>query len=135
MTVNAIQAIKPGAGRSRISGLVLLATGLAIFLLFGMNLEPGLQAKFGLNPGYVSQAVRIPDLILPVQNSLYALILITLFVGGWQLERGFRSTGAVVGIVAFCFVTAFLIWAARGKSFNLVGMLGKIGRASCRERV
>jgi simple sugar transport system permease protein len=124
MTVNAIQAIKPGAGRSRISGLVLLATGLAIFLLFGMNLEPGLQAKFGLNPGYVSQAVRIPDLILPVQNSLYALILITLFVGGWQLARGFRSTGAVVGIVAFCFVTAFLIWAARGKSFNLVGMLG-----------
>jgi len=125
MTTSALQIARSGGAiRSRITGLLLLATGLVIYLLFGMNLEPGLQARFGLNPGYVSQAIRIPDLTLPVQTSLYALILITLFVGGWQLARGFRATGMVVGIIAFCFVAAFLLWAARGKSFNLVGMLG-----------
>jgi simple sugar transport system permease protein len=105
-------------------GILLLATGLVMFWLFGMDLEPGLQAKFGLNPGYASQAIPIPDLVLPVQTSIYVLALIMLFLGGWQLARGFRSMGAVVGIVAFCFVAAFLTWATRGKSFNLVGMLG-----------
>jgi ABC-type uncharacterized transport system permease subunit len=109
--------------RSRITGLLLLATGLVMFVLFGMNLEPGQQAKFGLNPGYVSQAIPIPDLVLPVQTTMYVLILITLFLGGWQLARGFRSTGLVIGIVAFCFIVAFLLWATGGKSFNLVGML------------
>jgi simple sugar transport system permease protein len=109
--------------RSRITGLLLLATGLVMFVLFGMNLEPGQQATFGLNPGYVSQAIPIPDLVLPVQATMYVLILITLFLGGWQLARGFRSTGLVIGIVAFCFIVAFLLWATGGKSFNLVGML------------
>jgi len=109
--------------RSRITGLLLLATGLVMFVLFGMNLEPGQQANFGLNPGYASQAIPIPDLVLPVQTTMYVLILTTLFLGGWQLARGFRSTGLVIGIVAFCFMMAFLLWATQGKSFNLVGML------------
>lgn len=109
--------------RSRLTGLSLLAMGLVMFLLFGTMLEPGQQAKFGLNPGYASQAIEIPDLVLPVQATMYVLILITLFLGGWQLARGFRSTGWVIGIVAFIFVAAFLLWSIRGKSFNLVGML------------
>jgi simple sugar transport system permease protein len=116
--------IKPAAiGRSRITGPLLLATGLMMFLLFGMGLQPGVQAKLGLNPGFASQAIRIPDLVLPVQGAIYALTLIVLFLGGWQIARGFRSTGIVVGPVAFCFIAAFLVWATRGKSFNLVGML------------
>ncbi|MDZ7379895.1 MAG: ABC transporter permease [candidate division KSB1 bacterium] len=109
--------------RSRLTGLLLLATGLVMYALFGTGLEPGQQAKFGLNPGYASQAIPIPDLVLPVQTSLYVLVLVTVFLGAWQLARGFRSTGWVIGIVAFCFVAAFLLWATRGKSFNLVGML------------
>ena len=124
MTTTAAQIVRPVATRrSRIMGLLLLATGLVMFVLFGMNLEPGQQAKFGLNPGYVSQAIPIPDLVLPVRTTMYVLILITLFLGGWQLARGFRSTGLVIGIVAFCFMVAFLLWATQGKSFNLVGML------------
>jgi len=109
--------------RSRWMGILFLAIGLAIFLLFGRALEPGQQAKFGLNPGYASQAIPIPDLTLPVQPTIYVLALFALFLGGWQLARGFRSTDAVLGVVAVFFVAAFLTWAARGKSFNLVGML------------
>jgi simple sugar transport system permease protein len=125
MTTTAVQIARPvAAGRSRITGLLLLMAGLVMFWLFGMNLEPGLLAKFGLNPGYASQAIRIPDLILPVQATIYVLILIVMFLGGWLLAQGVRSTGLVMGVAAFCFVAAFLIWATRGKSFNLVGMLG-----------
>ena len=109
--------------RSRWMGILFLAIGLAVFLLFGRGLEPGQQAQFGLNPGYVSQAIKIPDLTLPVQPTIYVLALFTLFLGGWQLARGFRSTDAVLGVIAVFFVAAFLTWAARCKSFNLVGML------------
>jgi simple sugar transport system permease protein len=49
---------------------------------------------------------------------------IILLLGIWQLVRGFRSTDALLGVIALCFVFAFLTWSARGKSFNLVGMLG-----------
>lgn len=125
MTTAAVQQrlTTTSVARSRLTGLLLLAAGLLMFALFGTALEPGQQAQLGLNPGYASQAIPIPDLVLPVQATLYVLVLFTLFVGGWQLARGFRSTGWVIGIVAFCFVAAFLLWATRGKSFNLVGML------------
>jgi simple sugar transport system permease protein len=39
------------------------------------------------------------------------------------MARGIRSTGILAGVVAFCFVAAFLIWAARDNSMDLVGMM------------
>jgi simple sugar transport system permease protein len=104
-------------------GLVFLAFGLATLILFGRGLEAGQMAKFGLNPAFKSQAIQIPDLTLPVQPTIVALGVISLLLGAWQLVRGFRSPEALLGVVAFCFVFAFLTWATRGKSFNLVGML------------
>ena len=106
-----------------VPGLLLIAAGMLILLLFGFRLEPGQQAQFGLTPSGDTDVIPIPDLVLPVQPAIYALIIITVFLGGWQLARGIRSTGALVGVVAFCFVAAFLIWATKGKSMNLVGML------------
>lgn len=124
MTTTTAQITRPiSMSRSRRMGILFLATGLAIFLLFGRSLETGQQATFGLNPGYVSQAIPIPDLTVPVQPTIYVLGLLALFLGGWQLARGFRSTDAVLGVIAVFFVAAFLTWATRGKSFNLVGTL------------
>ncbi len=111
-------------GRSQWLGVVFLTTGVLTFVLFGRGLEAGLKTKFGLNPGFASQAITIPDLILPTQATIYALVSIMLTLGALQLLRGFRFADALLGVVAFCFVFAFLTWAARGKSFNLVGMLG-----------
>jgi len=48
---------------------------------------------------------------------------IAVFVGAFQLARGIKSTGALVGVIALTFVVAFLTWAAQGKSFNLTGMI------------
>jgi len=110
--------------RSRFTlGTLLIIAGLAILLLFSRNLQPGVTSSFGLTPQGDTNVIPIPDLVLPVQATLFALALISVFLGAWQLARGIRSTNLLVGIVAFCFVAAFLIWAAKGRSMDLVGMM------------
>ncbi len=111
------------AHRSLAPGIILLVAGLLMFLFFARGTQPGQQARFGMNLVSSVETVPIPDLVLPVQASLYVLIAVIVFLGGWQLARGIRSTGWLIAAVAFCFVAAFLIWATQDKSFNLVGML------------
>ena len=121
---NSTQALTPSNTRIRlISGALMIAVGLIMLLLFGRNLEAGQQATFGLTPAIGSQAIPIPDLTLPVGPAIYALAIVTVFFGAWEMARGIKSKGWLLGIIAFCFVAAFLIWATRGKSFSLIGVL------------
>lgn len=122
-TATSSRALPVDIRRSRVTGIVLLAIGLAIFLLFGSGIESGLTTKFGMNPGIGSQALKIPDLIVPTTAAIYFLSAVAVFLGAVQIARGFKRVGLVIGLVAAFFVLAFLVWAARGKSFNLVGML------------
>ena len=130
MAEQTLQPAVPTLDRQRLgTGIALLVTGLIMFVLFTIGTQPGQTATFGMNLG--DTAIQIPDLVLPVQPTLYALILVCVFLGAWQLARGgIQSTGWLVVVIAFCFVVAFLIWATKGASFNLVGMLnGTVGRA------
>ncbi len=123
MTDSRQLATKKSLHRGRLSGgSALILLGLLIYGLFSAGLESGQKATFGVN-ALRSQALPIPDLVLPVQATISFLALLVVFLGIWQLARGIRSNGVLVGIAAFAFVTAFLVWAARGTSFNLVGML------------
>lgn len=109
--------------RKRISyGMTLLVVGVLMYLFFGINSQPGLQTTFGLNL-LGSQAAEISDLVVPAQGTIYLMVGIAIFAGAYQLARGVKSTGLLIGIIAFTFVTAFLTWAAQDKSFNLTGML------------
>lgn len=109
--------------RKRISyGMTLLVFGVLIYLFFGLNTQAGVQTTFGLNVTG-TQAIVIPDLIVPAQTTIYLMVAIIVFAGAYQLARGVKSTGLLIGIIAFTFVTAFLTWAAQDKSFNLTGML------------
>ncbi|MCZ2128026.1 MAG: ABC transporter permease [Anaerolineales bacterium] len=103
-------------------GIVLIAVGLFIYLAFGLNTEAGLDAVFGLNLAG-SNAALIPDLTVPALPVVYLMTLVAVFVGAYQMARGSRSTGWLVGVIAVTFIVAFLMWAAQGKSFNLTGML------------
>ncbi|RJP47450.1 MAG: ABC transporter permease [Anaerolineaceae bacterium] len=103
-------------------GAILIVFGVLMLLLFTPGTEAGQTAKFGMNLTS-SAAIKIPDIILPVQTSLYVLSFIVVFLGAFQMARGIRSPGALFGIVAFAFVAAFLIWATKGKSLSLIGML------------
>jgi simple sugar transport system permease protein len=120
----AVQTVSHSAStRNRITaGAVLLVFGILMFLLFTPGTEPGQTSKFGMNLTN-SAALKIPDIIVPVQTSLYVLSLVVVFLGAFQMARGVRSTGALLGIFVFAFVAAFLIWATKGKSLSLIGML------------
>jgi len=104
-------------------GVIFLLIGALIFWLFALESHPGQYTTFGMNPGFTSEAPEIPDLTFPTQPVLYVLAFLSLFMGGWQLARGFKSIGVMFGIVFGLFVLAFLAWAARDSAFNLVGML------------
>jgi ABC-type uncharacterized transport system permease subunit len=125
MTTNPVKSneIKSTLRTRMVPGILLVVAGLVILLLFGMNIQAGQQTTFGLTPQGNTNVIPVPDLVLPVQGAIYILALVTFFVGGWQLARGIRSTTLLVGVVAFCFVAAFMIWAARDKSMDLVGMM------------
>jgi general nucleoside transport system permease protein len=115
--------INPNAKRTRIIyGVVLLAVGLFLYVTFGLNTQAGLQTTFGINLAN-SQAIPVPDLVVPAQLTVLFMAGIAVFAGAFQLARGVKSTGTLVGVIAVTFVVAFLTWAAQGKSFNLTGML------------
>jgi len=109
--------------RQRISyGLALLAVGIFIYLVFGLNTQPESLSTFGLNLAG-TQAVNVPDLVIPALPAVYAMAFVAVFAGAYQMARGVRSTGALIGLLAFTFVFSFLMWATQGSSFNLTGML------------
>jgi len=103
-------------------GLLFVLLGLAMAGLLTPGVESGQRATFGLNLG-IGQAIPLPDLVLPVRPAIYFLALLTAFLGGWQIARGLRRTSQWLGVVILLTTFAFLTWAARGRSFNLTGML------------
>lgn len=108
--------------RSRVMGIVFIVAALAMTWWFGLGSEGGVSSSFGLNGG--DQAVELPALTLPSRSSALLLAGVCAFLGAVQLTRGFgKRTYLVLGAVAACFVFAFLIWAARDSSLNLLGMI------------
>lgn len=105
-----------------IYGTLLVIVGLAIFLLFGLDTEAGVTTTFGMNLAS-SEAINIPDLVLPSRATVNLMAAVAVFMGAYHLARGIRSVGVVIGVVALTFVIAFLTWAAQDKSFNLTGMI------------
>jgi simple sugar transport system permease protein len=103
-------------------GIFFILTGVAAFWLFGAGSEGGISSTFGLDSG--GDALALPDLALPSRATALLLGTVAAFLGGVQLARGFGPrTYLVLGVVVVCFIAAFLVWAARGESLNLVGML------------
>lgn len=103
-------------------GVVLIVLGLLMYILFARTTQVGVTTTFGLNLA-TAQAVKIPDLVVPAQATVLAMVGIAIFVGAYQLARGIPSTGTLIGVIAVTFIIAFLTWAAQDKSFSLTGML------------
>jgi len=104
-------------------GIFFLVTALAIAGLFAVNTTPDMTTTFGLNPGARTNAPRLEDWVLPTQTTLWFLAVVTAFIGGWQLARGFKRVHLTLLVVVLIFIFAFLTWAARGISMNLLGMI------------
>jgi len=110
--------------RYRVIGVVLLALGLAGYFLFANGVAPQLVSTFGLNTGGATAAIQLPNWVIPSYATITVLSTIAIFLGGYQLARGFaRWSNAVLGIVILLFIFSFLTWATRDQSINLAGML------------
>lgn len=108
--------------RARTMGFVFIGIALAIFWWFGLGTEGGVDSTFDISTG--DEAVTLPNVTVPARGSAFLLGVVAAFLGGMQLARGFGGrTYIVLGVVVACFIFAFLIWAARGNSLNLLGML------------
>ncbi len=109
--------------RERQLGLFYAAVGALMLLFFLPSTQFGQDATFGLNTTRSVEWVRLPDLVVPVQPVLWFLSALVLILGLYQALRGFRKTGWLLGVVSLSFLFAFLVWAARGTSFSLIGIL------------
>jgi simple sugar transport system permease protein len=103
-------------------GVFFLIVAAAIVVLFIMNSEPGMESTFKLNPTTKEKIIQVPDLVVPTRAALIALAGIAGLLGLFQVWRGFKRVVLVLGIVTLLFVAAFLIWAVRDKSINLLGI-------------
>lgn len=113
----------PSERKTRITwGIILILVGFFMILVFGGPAQKGLITTFNMNLAH-SQAIEIPSIVLPTQLSVYILAITLIFFGAYQLARGIKSIGLLIGVLSFCFVSGFLIWATADKAFNLEGML------------
>jgi len=103
-------------------GVFFMVVAFAILILFAFNSTAEMTTTFGLNPGAQTNAPQLGDWVLPTQTTLWALAIISAFLGGWQLAKGFKRVNLILLAVSLIFVFAFLVWAARGASMNLLGM-------------
>lgn len=110
--------------RATAYGILFLAVGLLIFVVFARSATPDQTSVFGLTPIGQTPTLPIPDLTLPTRTALYAFAAVCAFIGAWQLARGFSRANAALASVALVFIMAFLTWAARERSLNLVSVLG-----------
>jgi len=106
----------------KVKGGIFVLLGLVMVGLLTSGVEPGQRATFGLTLG-TGQAIPLPDLVLPVRPTITLVGLVVAFLGGWQIARGFRRANQWLGAVILLVTFAFLTWSAKGKSFNLTGML------------
>jgi ABC-type uncharacterized transport system permease subunit len=113
-----------GAGRTRkgmISGTLFILVGALVALL--SRGTQGMQSTFALISQRGGVTIDAPDLVLPTAPALYVLGGLAIIVGLWQLLRGSRRTSLAIAGVASLGIAAFLVWASRGQSINLTGML------------
>lgn len=116
------QKSRQSVTRSQVYGFLYVIVGLFIILVFARGTEGDLMTTFGLTPPR-ADSLPVPDLVFPTQVSLYIFALISIFIGGWQLARGFKRINVALTVVAILFVIAFLAWAARGRSLNVTSLM------------
>lgn len=106
------------ARQARIVGGVLLALAVFVIVVFGAEGD----ATFRLSRP--TDALPVPDLVLPAGPFTYLAAAVLAFLGVRQFLRGgVRWTAISLGFGLAVLVMAFLVWATAGKAFSLTGML------------
>lgn len=107
--------------RRRVMGIIFLALGILLWIMFGRSIDGAALTTFGLTPGGSGQ--ELPDWVFNSQNMLNMLSVLSIAMGGYQLARGFgKRTTLMLGLAAAMFIFGFLSWATSGGTLNLAGL-------------
>jgi len=82
-----------------------------------------MQSTFVLTSQRAGVEISAPDLVLPTGTTLLVLGIVVIAVAIWNLLRRDERDTLAIAMVSALVIVAFLIWATRGKSLNLTGML------------
>lgn len=106
--------------QAKITGTILIALAALVALVFG----PGSSGDAVFRLSRASDAIVVPNLIVPATAFNYIAAAALAFLGARQFLRGgIRWTSLSLGFGLAIAVIAFLVWATAGKSFSLTGML------------
>jgi general nucleoside transport system permease protein len=125
--VHTVVEVPVSQRRRIVTGSATILIGLACVLLLGMGSRSGYDASFQLAPAGAS--IKVPNLTLPARLTGVLLGLFVIALGLFQIFRGFtkRSMRWVLSVTGFCFMVAFLCWAAtggtKGGTLDLLGLL------------
>jgi simple sugar transport system permease protein len=111
-----------GSTKRVTAGIFLLIEAAALLLL--LTGTRGMVSTFVLASKRAGVDISAPNLVIPTWASILAVAIVVGLAGIWQLIKGFRRyTNTVLITMISLGIIIFLIWAARGKSLNLTGML------------
>lgn len=109
--------------RAIIYGILFLLAGLAIVLFFARSATPTQISTFDLTVRTDPPLLLAPEVTLPTRPALYVLAALCAVIGAWQLVLGFRRANWALAGVTLIFIVAFLTWATRDSSLNVVSLL------------
>ena len=108
--------------QTRIIGWLLIVLAVFVAGVFGFGSAGEGDASFRLSRPTDPNA--LPNLVVPAAAYSYVVAAVLAFFGVRMFMRGgARWSSLLLGIGFLLVVTAFLAWAAAGKSFSLTGML------------
>jgi simple sugar transport system permease protein len=111
------------ARRRIVMGIIFLAFAAIIFLVFFPATAGDLTTSFGLTPGGITRGV-IGSWVVKSKLTLGIVGGLTLLLAIYQLVRGFgKRTNSILGLVSLFFLFTFLVFAAKGKSVNVGGLI------------
>lgn len=108
--------------QARTLGIVFLVFAALMLVLFLPGTTGSQRTTFAFDLE-LSQALPVGGMTFSTQGSLYLLAVVAVFLGAWQLAKGFKQVYLILSVVVVLFVVAFLAWAARDRSINMTGML------------
>jgi simple sugar transport system permease protein len=111
------------SGRRRVGfGIATILLGLVTIVSFGLGSPSGLDATFVLSGS--NALTDVPDLHLPSRGVNLVLGLVIVVLGALLVAGVVRyRIYLVFGTGAALFTVALLVWAARGDSVSIVGLL------------
>ncbi len=101
-------------------GLAAIVLGLVSIFAFGFGSPSGLRSTLVLSP----RGAEVIDVSLPSRATGLVVGIVLVALGGVQVaRRSTRRAYLVLGLAIVLFVVALLVWAARGETTSVFGLL------------